>query len=655
MSPCSALQINHSGESVEELFLKYLMIALLGLWLTANADVNVGVKNPLETITVTASRTPLTVGDVGSSISIITKEQIQRRNGRSLADLLREIPGIAVSQQGSRGAITQVRMRGAEANQILVLIDGVEANDLSQGSEFNFAHLTASQVERIEIVRGPQSAIWGSDALAGVINVITRPGSGDLLDNRFSGYAEGGSFSTLRTGFGFRHRSDRHELKLSFDLLDTGGTNISRLGNEDDGYENTTVNLSGTYNAADNIFLSYLLRNTQNTTDFDDIDFFITGLPVDADFSSESDQTYAGMSLTFDLEMLSHTLSISRTDTENITRNASPQNSISRGVREQIRYQASLVVNQHIITGLLEYEQEDYDQRGAASFFGDPNKSLKTDTKSIALEYRFDGNLVDLSLSARHDNNSEFDNATAWRATTAWHLDNETTTLFASVGESVKNPTFTERFGFFDTFTGNPDLQPEESFSWEIGIRQSLVNNRMALTATWFNADLDNEINGFVFDFASGAFTAENADEESNREGLELGFSFDATDQFSLGASYAYLDATETKNGSEVTEVRRPDHSASLSGNYASDKINLNLTIVYSGDQEDDFFPPYPPYQERVNLDSFTLVNLSGTYHINENVDLTLRLENVLDDKYEEVYGFSPPGFSAHGGVRVTF
>lgn len=631
--------------------MKYFLIALLGFCPAANTQAELD-EDLLETITVTASRTPLALSDAGSSISIISKEQIQRRNATNLADLLRGIPGMAVSQQGSLGAITQVRVRGAEANQVLVLIDGVEANDLSQGSEFNFAHLMVSQIERIEIVRGPQSAIWGSDALAGVINVITRPKN--LLKTQFSGYAESGSFATVRTGFGVQHGSSRNQVKLSIDYLNSDGTNISRSGNERDGYKNTTVNLSGTYNAADKIVLSYLLRKTQSMTYFDDIDFFTTGLPTDADFFTESSQIYTGLSLTFDRENWSHTLSFARTDTENITVTDSPVKDKSRGDKSQIRYQADLDWAQHIITGMLEYEQEDYQQRGAAFFFGDPNKNLSVDTKSIAMEYRYDGDLVDISLSSRHDSNSEFDDASAWRATVAWHLGNESTTLFASVGESVKNPTFTERFGFFDTFTGNPDLQPEESFSWELGLRQSLMNGRMNLTATWFDANLDNEINGFVFDFATGTFTAANAEEKSSRKGVEVGLVYKTTERFEMAASYTYLDATQTDNsGNEITEVRRPIHSGSVSANYTFNRVNLNASIIYTGDQEDNFFPPFPPFQERVNLKSFTLLNISATYQLNRYVALTLRLENTLDEKYEEVFGFSSPGFGAHGGVSV--
>jgi vitamin B12 transporter len=634
--------------------LKYFLIAIAWPFLTANVVAANANDKILETITVTASRTAVEVGEAGSSVSIISKEQIQRRNATNLADLLREVPGMAVSQQGSLGAITQVRVRGAEANQVLVLIDGVEANDISQGSEFNFTHLMASQIERIEIVRGPQSAIWGSDALAAVVNVITR--SDDLSGTAFSGYAEAGSFKTGRTGFAVKHGGNKNNVKFSFDHLDSGGTNIARSGTENDGYKNTTANLGGSYYPNGSLLLSYLLRNTESTTDFDDIDFFVTGLPVDANFSTDSRQTYAGLSLAYEHGDLTHTLSLSRTDTENITSTASPVDDESRGINDQFRYQVNLVLNNHIITGMLEYEQADFKQRGGISYFGNPNKNLDTDTKSIALEYRYDGDRLDLSFSGRHDRNSEFDDSGAWRVTAAWHLINESTSLHASVGESIKNPTFTERFGFFDTFTGNPDLQPEESFSWELGVRQSIMNKGMMLTATWFDADLDNEINGFVFDFSSGAFTADNVDGQSTRRGVELGINFTATDRLLMGASYTYLDATQADiAGGEINEIRRPDHTASVSANYTFDRANLNIAIMYTGAQVDDFFPPFPPYQERVDLPGFTLVNIAGAYHLNENVDLTLKLENALDKNYEQVFGFSSPGFSVRGGVRVSW
>ncbi len=610
--------------------------------------------NLLETITVTASRTPLQIKETGSSVSIITKEQIQRRNATNLGELLREIPGISVNQQGSLGAVTQVRIRGAEANQVLVLIDGVEANDIAQGSEFNFTHLLTRQIERVEIVRGPQSSLWGSDALSGVINIITSPQG--LDKTQFSGYLEGGTFNTVKTGFGIQHGSERSQTTVSVDFLDTDGSNISREGNEDDGYKNVTYNLSGKYDIQDNIRLNYVARKTDSTTEFDAIDFFTTGLPTDADYTTDSKQTYTGVSLVFDQDKLSHLLAYTRTDTENVNRAGSPVKDITRGTKDRLQYQGNLELGSSILTGVIEYEKEDYLQRGAASFFGDPNKNLDTNTKSVALEYRYNGESVNISLSARNDNNSEFNNATTWRTTAAWHLPNDTTNFFASIGESVKNPTFTERFGFFDTFVGNPNLKPEESLSWEIGVRQSLADNRMFVTATWFDANLDNEINGFVFDPSSGSFTAANIEGKSNRQGLELALDYKVSAFFSMNASYTYLDATQDNPaGGDLREVRRPKHAGAVGGNVQWGKTNINLQVIYTGKQEDDFFPPFPPFQERVELDAYTLVNLTGTYRISDKFELSMQLENAFDENYEEVFGFSSPGLVAYGGMRMRW
>ncbi len=629
--------------------MKYLTIALLGVCMCVSAD-----ENLLETVTVTASRTPLQIKETGSSISVIGKEEIRRRNATNLGELLRVIPGISVSQQGSLGAITQVRFRGAEANQLLVLIDGVEANDLAQGSEFNFTHLLTRHIERIEVIRGPQSSLWGSDALSGVISITTLPR--ELSDSNLSGYLEGGSFNTIKSGFSIQHGSDRIRNSFSLDYLDTSGSNISRSGGEDDGYQNLTYNLAGHFDASDSLGLGYMIRGTDATTEFDDIDFLSTGLPVDADFESESRQFYSGLSLIYDSGNMSQIVTYTRTDTENINHTNTPVPGKTLGTKNQIQYQANYVRGKNIISGVLEYEKEDYRQRGSSSFFGDPNKNLDTNTRSVAAEYRYNGNTIDLSFSVRSDKNSDFDNARTWRATAAWHLSNDTTHLFSSVGESIKNPTFNERFGFFDTFIGNPDLKPEESLNWEVGIRQSLIENKLLLTTTWFNANLENEINGFVFDFAAGAFTAANIDGKSRREGLEFALDYKVNEQFSLNTSYTYLDATqEDATGNDVTEVRRPENSGSVSVNYQHGKTNLNLQMIYTGQQEDDFFPPFPPFQERVDLGHYTLLNLSTSYRVNRKLELTLRLENILDDHYEEVFGFASPGMSAYGGMRLSW
>jgi len=608
------------------------------------------VSEAMEVITVSA--TPININDAGSSVSVISRQNILDRNAGSVQDLLREIPGFSVNQQGSHGAVTQVRIRGAEANQVLVLINGIEVNDLAQGSEFDFSQISTNDIERIEIVRGPQSALWGSDAMAGVIHIITMPNTDD---SSFDASLETGSFSTQRATFSANLGSSRHQTKLSVDYLDSDGTNIARNGNEDDGLENLTVSLAGRYAASDNLSLSYTIRHTDKTSEFDAIDFFTTGLPVDADYETDSTYLYSGVSITQIVsDSIDHSLKASRTDTDNKTSASNPDKDETSGVRDTFKYQFNYLDGANHLSLRVEHETEEYKQRGTSSFFGDPNQNLDAKTDSFAAEYRYVGERFNYSLSGRHDKNSEFDDSNSWRMTGNFKLSQAT--LFASVGESIKNPTFTERFGFFTNFIGNPDLEPEESLHWEIGARTSLFNDKLELAATYFNADLENEINGFVFDAGTGGFTSGNIDGESKRKGVELAFGYMQSERFDLRATYTYLDATEQDfKGSDITEVRRPEHTGSLTMNYRWQQAGLNFAVSYTGAQEDNFFPPFPPFQERVELNAFTLVSLSGYYNLNDLVTVTARIENLADEDYEQVYGFASPGIGGHLGFRLKW
>ncbi len=610
----------------------------------------------MTTITVTASRTPINSDETASALSILSKEDIQQRNANSIADLLREIPGFAVSQQGSRGAVTQVRVRGAEANQVLVLIDGIEANDVSQGSEFNFAHLNADQIERIEIVRGPQSALWGSDALAGVINIITVPRVDSGNHHRLSLDSEIGAFNSQAVGANYFFSERQYQFSLGINDYRTDGTNISRQGTEDDGYENTTIAMNGQYRTDNNLQLGFSYRQTNSSSAFDDIDFAITGLPVDADFRTDAKQTYSMASAAFSMldGRLNQSLSLSRSDSDNTNLTGQTSPDISRGTRDRIMSQTDLFLGPHTLTFIAEHEIEDYAQRGTASFFGDPNKDLTTSNKALAAEYRRNGEDLELSVSARQENNSEFQNAFSWRTTAAWHTT-DTTTLFASVGDASKNPTFTERFGFFDSFRGNPALKPEQARSWELGLRQQIPAQGILISASWFHSSLTNEINGFVFDSTSAAFTASNNATLSERQGLELDLNWLITEHLKIRGSYTYLDAIEDANGPDPQdEIRRPRHHFAVNGNYAWQHSNLNVAVIHTGSQLDNFFPPVPPFQIRVNLKRYTLVNIAFNHHVSDQIQLRLRLDNALAADYEEVFGFRAPGRAASAGIHFS-
>ncbi|MGK0339401.1 MAG: vitamin B12 transporter [Candidatus Azotimanducaceae bacterium] len=614
------------------------------------------LASDLPTVSTTASRTPVAIEDTGSAISIIGRERIEASNATTVAELLRSIPGLHVNQQGSRGAVTQLRVRGAEANQVLVLIDGVEANDIAQGGEFNFAHLSAQQVQRIEVLRGPQSALWGSDALAGVVNIITR--SDQAPGTKFDMHLEAGSFGATQAGFNVAAASDKGRIQLYANHQGTDGTNISTSGGEEDGYKNTTVAINGDYAVSDNLVFTGNVRRTSSNVEFDGTDFAVTGLPVDADNETEADQLYFRLGTTYvSLDgRLSQRLAFARTDTDNENDTGNPIADQTRSTLDQWQYQADLFLGQHTLSFVADHESIDYVQRGPVGF-GDPNQDLDTKTLGPAVEYRFSGDLWDFSVSGRHESNDDFDDANTYRLTAAWQTPVEPVRLFAAYGRAVKNPTFTERFGFFKKlFIGNPDLEPEQSKGWELGLRFSDNEDRFRTSASYFETVLENEINGFVFDAVAGNFTAANIDGESNRAGFELESEWQVSEQFVLHGSYTYIDSTsENAAGRDTDEVRRPTHTTSLNGHYQWDKAGIYVGVDFNGEQTDVFFPPFPTPQQVVTLDSYTLLNIAGHYQLSEHVRLNARLENALNEDFEEVFGYETPGFTAHAGVKLTW
>ena len=605
------------------------------------------LANDLEIITVSA--TPIKASDAGSAISIISKEDIQERNAVTLHGLFREIPGFAVSQQGSLGSVGQLRVRGAEANQVLVMLNGIELNDPAQGSEFDLSQMSTSDIERIEIIRGPQSALWGSDAMAGVINIITSPQE-DL--DAFSIGVFGGSFSTSQLVLSANKSMQNGAIKFSADRLRSNGTNISRQGDEDDGLENLTFGVTGDYSTMETLNLRYTARFTDKKSEFDDTDYISTGLPVDADFWTKSRYFYSGVSLEHEVnEKIDQSISFGYTDTDNTTRSSSPTNSIARATKNALRYQLNFYEKNNTFSLLAEVESEEFEQRGPVSFFGDPNRDESQDTNSLAVEYRYDTSDFHLSASARYDGNKDFKDSSSWRVTSV--VERSGKTYYGSIGTSIKNPSFSERFGFFTNFFGNPNLKPEQSLHWEIGIRGSFFSDDIGVSATYFNADLKDEINGFVYDPMTGGFTSSNIEDSSERSGLELEASYRFMEAWNLKATYTYLDASQESSSSEVREVRRPMHSGAIALKRTVSNAGTSLVISYTGEQVDDFFPPYPPYQEKVDLKPFTTVDIAGYLNISEKLSVNGRVGNIFDKRYEQVYGYVSPGIECHIGLRL--
>lgn len=618
----------------------------------------------LETLVVRAARQPLPAAKFGGSATVLGRELLAQRQGIPLGDLLRSVPGLAVGRAGAVGGQTQLRMRGGEANQVLVFIDGVKANDPAQGSEFNAAHLFNQGIESIAVIRGPQSSLWGSDALSGLIDIATWPAgegsSGSLL-------AEGGSNAWQRYGARFAHQGERWQGKLGAAWLRTDGQNIARSGSERDGYENATLDLGLRRRLARSLNAQADLRYSDSANAFDGVDF-ATGLPVDRD--NQTDATHIQGRAAIRLERpdgrWNHLLSYALTDTDNRNRteNAFAPSGFERnsaaGQAAVYGYQGSFApVSGQRLTAAFERREESFRQRGPVSF-GDPNRDERLTANSWVLEYRgdFRENLHILA-SGRRDRNSDFGSKNTGRLSAAWRIGGGPFKARGAWGTGIKNPSFTERFGYFDSFIGNPELAPEQAEGWEAGFDIRPPGDLWQFSLSWFDERLRDEINGFVFDAALGGFTARNDAGLSKRKGLELNGRWQPAAGLSLSFAYTWLDATEEDPGTEaqVREIRRPEHAASLNLNWRSPdrRVNLNLHLDCNGRQDDYHFPPSPPYRQRVRLDGFVLATLAASYRLGQDWQAFARLENGLNERYEEVFGFQAPRRTFYAGVRRRF
>ncbi len=608
-------------------------------------------KNELDQIIVTGARTPVSINSVGSAVTVITRDDIERRQARYVSDLLRSVPGFSVSHSGVAGAQTQVRVRGAEANHVLVLIDGARANDPATGDEFRWEFLSTANIERIEIVRGPQSALWGSDAVAGVVHIITRA---SRARSRAGGYIEAGSLNTLNTALNGTLADDRWNVSLSFERLETDGGNISRTGSEDDNSDASTGSLSASFTASDYLSFTFGARSVDAWSQYDTVDYLATGLPTDSDVALDTQQNYVqiGSTIGGGESRVRHHLAARYFDSRNRNLVDGVEDVTALSDRTTFAYQADVLLGNDILSLALERAETNFEQRGPINF-GDPNQRQEMNVTSIVADYQAHmGERLTLLASVRFDDSSRFDESVTGRLSLAWSL-NDATRLRANIGTGQKDPTFIELFGYFPGQTmPNPNLKPEESTSFDIGLERQL-SDVLNLQMTLFRQDLENEIDGFVFDPVTFLSTAENIPGTSKRSGLEVAARWDFSERLGLGASYTYIDSTSEN----IREIRRPRHSGSVDVDYGfmEERGRIALAATYGGTRTDTFFPPWPNLPEEVTLANHWLVDLTAQYQLTDRINVFARANNLLDAEYEQVYGYATPGRTAYAGVQVAF
>ncbi|MDF2179060.1 TonB-dependent receptor [Aliiglaciecola sp. CAU 1673] len=611
----------------------------------------------IEVISILGARQPIELSKLSASVSIIDRQQIEDAGVQNVSDLLRSQAGLHFSQDGGKGTQTQLRLRGSEANHVLVLVDGVEINDLSDGG-VNFAHLTLDNIERIEILRGPQSALWGSGALSGVINITTLSAK-----ERISGglKAEVGQNQSRQLSANIQTKSSALGFTGAVSHGVSDGQNISRQGDETDGFRNNEVSAGIDWALSVQSKLIAQLRHQDTYNEFDNTDF-ITGLPADSDNFTHGRQSSGKVEWQYSpadsLWSQSLGLHYSRNNSENFSPGFSEASvyDVSETDSDKLRF---LWQNNfrygaaNRVTLALEHVEEDFTQRGQASLWGDPNQKQQNQTQSAIFDVVQQlSDALTLNGSLRQDNNQVFEDATTYRVGLSYQF-NPLYRAFASYGKAIKNPTFIERFGYTpDQFIGNPGLRPEEAVTSEVGLSIQLNGWRSELSL--YSSQLEDEINGYVYDVDLGGATSVNIDGESDRQGLEWQL-FGQWQGVNIALNYSYLDASQ--GDEESPEVRRPKHSADLALTYTflDEKADFFLQINYLGSRQDLFFPP-PSYQTTyVALPVATILNAAFHYRLDSQWKLSLRADNLLDKDYEELLGYRRQGRTLYVGAVFSF
>jgi vitamin B12 transporter len=612
---------------------------------------------------VSSSLTPIEASKVGSAVTVMTGDEIRSSGYSQLSDVMRTFPGIAVSQGGARGSLTQFRVRGTEANQLLVVIDGVPANAVGDG-EYNFADMPLDDIERIELLRGPQSGLYGANAHSGVLMIVTKSGRG-LTKPEFNARFEGGTQRSAEGALSARGAAGPIYGAITTTYATTNGFNIARDGSETDGARRLAVtgkagiDLSPYFNVEG--FVRHFYRNAE--TDPQDPFFLNTGLVYDAPgYSTRTEETLARLEATLklfdDRWIQSAKWTGSRTGVTGIENFG--RTSASLGTSQTLTYKSTFLLDsdvfggeKHRITALAENRLERYSFDSIFIFGPDlaaAQNGYSRTTNGIGGEYVLDllRTGTTISIAQRQDFNDPFKDEYTWRYSVSQRLGPTGARLHSSVGRGVTNPSFIEQYGFVtSTFVPNANLVPESSIGWDAGWEQTLWNGRVVVDVTYFNSRLEHEI--VSVSLPSFQSSVRNLDGTSTRQGVEATGKFKPVDWLTLAATYTYTDARDDKG---LPEIRRPQHAASASATvlFAEGRGKATVNVVYNGKMPDTIFT-FP--STTTTLAAYTLLGGIVSYDVTPWATVYVRGENVFDTRYEDVFSYRAPGAAVYAGLKL--
>ncbi|HTC50798.1 MAG TPA: TonB-dependent receptor [Steroidobacteraceae bacterium] len=607
------------------------------------SDENAPWNGPLATVVVSATRIATPIAQVGSSVTVITAADIAAQQLRTVTDVLKEVPGLNVVQEGGPGGQTSIFMRGTNSNHTKVLIDGIDVSDPSNaGASFDFGQLLASDIERIEILRGPQSGLYGSDAIGGVISITTRSGKGPL---RLSGSVEGGTFHTNNETLSVGGSTDDFQYAANVEHLHAGSTPVTplelllpgeaRINDYDD---NLTASTRLGYTVMPGFDVNLVGRFTDAHYAFTaDNPFAFPSFPDAAQSKSDTSQYYTRLSahlLSFD-GALDETLGVAYSSAWTLNLDPNLGASVNTGDRVKLDWQGAVRLSADETLVLdAEHDRDAIHEPISAE--------VTDDAGAVELQSHLGAGLYS-ALNLRYDDNERFGSKLTWRFAPAYVIAASDTRFSASAGSGFKAPTLGELYQNFPPFFfSNPDLKPETSTGYDLGIEQGLFDHTLQLGATWFRNDIRDlittDVTGTTYANVGRALT----------QGVESFIAWQPVRALHLRADYTFTQADDEILHEEL--LRRPKHKATADALWQlNDALSLDSTVLYVGswiDGNRDFSIP------RLTAPAYTTVNVAANYALSTRWTLFARVDNLFDRHYQDPVGFLQPALGVFAGLR---
>ncbi len=607
-----------------------------------------------DTIVVTANRSPQPLSRVGQSISIVDSAELARRQTASVVDILRTLPGVSIARNGGIGTATTVFIRGADSDQTVALIDGVKLNDPSlPGGGFNFGNLLVGNIDRIEVLRGSQSVLWGSQAIGGVINMITRPPTETLAVNLRGEY---GYRDTAQLVGNVAGKAGPLSASVGAGYFRTDGISAfseARGGTERDGYENYGGNAN--FNLAINDAISIDARGwySNGKVGFDGFapPSFAFGDTLETATTREI-VAYTGLNTAFFDGRFRNRLGFAYTDTRRRNDNRGTETFAGVGRNERLEYQGIFdIADGWQATGGLERETS----RFTSSSFGGAPTIGRAQIDSIY------GQLVatpvtglTLTGGVRHDDHDRFGGATTFGASGVYTLAATGTAFRASYAEGFKAPSLFQLQSNF----GNQLLRPERSQGFDAGISQSALGGALEASVTYFKRDTTDLINfiscvrpltGICTNRPSGTY--DNV-ARARADGVEIGLALRPVAALRVQANYTYTKSVNRSPGNanfgKLLE-RRPQHIANTLVDYSwAFGLTMGATLTHVGASFDNA-------GNTRKVPGYVLADLRAAYPVTPNIELYGRIENLFDEGYETIFRNGQPGRAGYAGVRLRY